>query len=63
VFPDFFKQETQDLWVDLITKHIEVIPFDGIWIVSRHTVKVIPKALIFVKLIDHLNFGVYKSKR
>ncbi|XP_053395701.1 maltase-glucoamylase-like [Mercenaria mercenaria] len=32
VFPDFFKNETQDLWYRLIVKHRNVVPFDALWI-------------------------------
>ncbi|XP_071117585.1 maltase-glucoamylase-like isoform X2 [Haliotis cracherodii] len=32
VFPDFFKPETNQVWKELIVKHHNELPFDGLWI-------------------------------
>ncbi|XP_063403845.1 maltase-glucoamylase-like [Mytilus trossulus] len=32
VFPDFFKNQTKELWIDLIVKHRQNLTFDAIWI-------------------------------
>ncbi|XP_067678896.1 maltase-glucoamylase-like [Haliotis asinina] len=32
VFPDFFKSETNRVWQELIVKHYNEVPFDGLWI-------------------------------
>ncbi|XP_046544792.1 LOW QUALITY PROTEIN: sucrase-isomaltase, intestinal-like [Haliotis rubra] len=32
VFPDFFKPETNRVWRELIVKHHNEVPFDGMWI-------------------------------
>ena len=35
MFPDFFKNETAEVWQDLIIKHhSNNLTFDGLWIVS-----------------------------
>ena len=34
VFPDFFNPRTQTWWEQCIVKHHDVVPFDGLWIVS-----------------------------
>ena len=35
VFPDYFKNATQQVWKELIVKHRKKLVFDAIWIVSR----------------------------
>ena len=37
VFPDYFKNVTEELWAELIVKHIQQIDFDGLWIVSAYS--------------------------
>ncbi|ESP05176.1 hypothetical protein LOTGIDRAFT_102822, partial [Lottia gigantea] len=34
VFPDFFNENTARVWSELIAEHTNLVPFDGIWIVS-----------------------------
>lgn len=38
VFPDFTHPSAQKYWTSLVSEFHNKVPFDGMWIVSRHLI-------------------------